>query len=335
MDNENLETNSALQTIELLKKYKVAETQDKKDNILKQIKDIDGFANILLKKFSPDELITKITKAISLDKYRPKNLPITLFAVDENLDYINGEFDTFDVELSQMVKNGENPEKIRNKFKAGTVNIYVLAKQFSADWIRRLNNHKDLVDAARSASEENIIDAYNKLFAALTKDFCKEYDCHINSKVITDWKNSDVKPDGGYDNTDGFYRNSYSIAYPSHISEIEKKDLVDEFLKDPEKHQNAYKSTLVRVNISNVKKHHPDKNEFFYSMVSVLAHEIHHALDWQKPRQGALGSQIEQIDKNTYVSAHADLEAYRKSATEISSFEIDHELFNQLKKLRF
>ena len=335
MDNENLEINSALQTIDLLKQYKAAKNQNEKDSILKQMNDIDGFANRLLTKFSPDELSTKITKAISLDQYRPKNLPITLFAADKDLNYINGEFDTFDRELSQMFKNNENPEKIYDKFKAGTVNIYILAKQFSADWIRRLNNHNDLVVAAREADESSIIDAYNALFNALTKDFCKEYDCYIDSKVITDWENSDVKPNGGYDVTNGFNAHAYSITFPSNISETEKKELLDEFLKDPEKHPNAYKSSVVRVNITNVKKQHPDKNDFFYRMVSVLAHEIHHALDYQKPRQGALGPQIQYIDRATYVPAHINDKAYHKSATEISSYRIDYELFNQLKKSRY
>ncbi len=335
MNNANIEINSALQTIELLKRYKVAKNQAEKDNILKQMDDIDGFANRLLAKLSPDELITKITKAISLDQYRPKNLPITLFAINKDLNYVNGEFDTFDRELSQMFKNNENPEKIRNKFRAGTVNIYFLAKQFSADWIRRLNNHKDLVTAAREATESNIIDAYNALFNALTKDFCKEYDCHIDSKVITDWANSDVRPNGGYDITDGFHKHAYSIAYPSNISETEKNKLLNEFIKAPEKHPNSYKSSFIRVNITNVKKRHTDKNDFFYGMISTFAHEIHHALDYQKPRQGALGPQIQYIDRNTYVPAHIDDKAYHESATEISSYEIDNELFNQLKKSRF
>ena len=335
MDNENLEIKSALQTIELLKQYKSAKNQTEKDNILKQIDDIHVSASGLLTVFSPDELITKITKAISLDKYRPRNMSILQLAISRDLNYVGGDFDTFNSILSQMFKTKADTAKIRDKFKVGTVNVYMLAKQFSADWIRRLNNHKDLVDAARNASEENIVDAYNELFNALTKDFCKEYDCHIDSKVITDWENSDVKPNGGYDITDGFHQHAFSVAYPQNISETEKKELVDEFLKDPEKHPNAYKSSFVRVNITNVKKHHPDKNDFFYSMISVLAHEIHHALDCQKPRQGALGPQIQYIDRATYVPAHIDDKAYHESATEISSYEIGHELFNQLKKSRY
>ena len=337
MDNENIEVKSALQTIELLKRYKSAKTQDEKDDILKQMDVVDGLANRVLQKgrFAPDELITKITKAISLDQYRPKNMPITFFALDSDLDYVNGDFDTFDRELSQMDKNKENPDKIRAKFKAGTVNIYLLAKQFSADWIRRLNKHIDLVIDARSADDENMIDVYNKLFSALTKDFCQEHGCYIETKIITDWATADVKPNGEYDVTDGFHKYAYSLSFAPNISDVEKNKIKDEFVKDPKNHPNAYKSSQVRINITNVKKYHQDKDDFFYKMITVFAHEIHHALDYQKPRHGALGSQIQYIDKKTYVPFDMDAKAYGESATEISSYEIDHELFNQLKKSRF
>lgn len=337
MSIENIEIQIAKQTVELLKQYAAAKTQEEKDSLLSQIRSANLGVHIVLTKrnYDPLDLAAKIDKAIQLDQYRPKNMSILQLAISDDLDHVGGDFNTFDMKLSQMIKNKEEPEKIRDRFIGGTANIYVLAKQFSADWIRRLKEHKELADAARNASEENIIDAYNKLFDALTKDFCKEHDCHIDSKVITDWENSDVKPNGGYDITNGFHKHAFTVDHPSNISKTEKKKLVDEFIKNPEEHPNAYKTSIVRINITNVKKHHPDKNDFFYSMIRILAHEIHHALDYQKPRQGALGPQIQYIDRATYVPAHIDDKAYHESATEISSYQIDHELFNQLKKLRF
>ncbi len=335
MGNENFEIKSALQIIELLKKYKSAKTQDEKDNLIKQMDDIDGFANRLLEKYSPDELIEKITKAISLEQYRPKNMPISLFAINKDLDYVNGEFDTFNRDLSIMYNNKENPKQIRETFVAGTANIYKLAKQFSADWLRRLNNHKDLVDKVRNADEENMVDAYNKLFVALTQDFCQEYGCYIDSRVITDWEKSDIKPKGDYDITDGFHKNAYELNLPSGISDEEKDRIKKDFVKNPAGYPNSHKSSLVRVNITNVKKHNQDKDYFFYKMISVFAHEIHHALDYQKPRQGALGPQIQYIDNDIYVPSHTDKDAYYKSATEISSYVIDKELYDLLKNARF
>ena len=77
------------------------------------------------------------------------------------------------------------------------------------------------------------------------------------------------------------------------------------------------------------------REDLFNVLVSVFAHEMHHALDFLQPRQGALGPQIERIDDKIYVEHKDDEKAYSESATEISSYEIEHELLNQLKNMRF
>ena len=358
MKEQNIEIQSAEQTIDLLKKYKSAKTQEERDKLLQQMDKIDGFVNRLLAKYTPEELITNITKAISLDRYRPKNLPITLFAINKDLDNVGGDFDTFNRELSQMVKKDEAPETIRKKFTAGTINIYKLAKQFSADWIRRLNNHKDLVAAARKITEENFIDAqnvwvdsiekypetiqntseekiiaaYNKLFEALNKDFCEEYDCEIDAKLVKDWDTADEQPSDP--TTNGFQSKVYSISYPQDLPEEEQKKIKEEFLKDYKNHPNTIRKSIVRVNFSRLAyKSKPE--DLFYVLISVFAHEMHHALDFLQPRQGALGPQIERIDDKIYVQHKDDEKAYHASATEISSYQIEHELINQLKKMRY
>ena len=337
MAKNNLEIESAIQTVELLKKYKAAKTQAEKDNLLKQMDEVDLFASKLIvqHKISPKELITKMTKAIAKDKYRPKNIPIAIFALNKDLDFIKGDFDSFDANLNKMFKDKEDAKKIRNAFKAATVNVYMLAKQFSMDWIRWLNKHKKLADAARNAGEKDMVAAYNKLFNALSKDFCKKYDCDIGVKVITDWASSDVNPGGDTDACCGYHHRAYSMSYPADMPEAEKDKLIQDFLNDPKNHPNTRKASLVRVNITTVKKFNPDRNEFFYKMISVFAHEMHHALDYQNPRQGALGPQIEQIDMKTYVPENVDKKAYYESATETSSYTIDRELFKMLKNQRF
>ncbi len=349
------ETESALQTIELLKQYKSAKTKAKKDSILKKIDKTDEYVSLLLEQnIAPEELITKITKAISLDKYRPKNLPFILFAMDKDLDYINGDFDTFDQKLNHMVKNKENPEKIREEFKTGITNIYMLAKQFSADWMRRLSNHKDLVDTARKVEKENLVDAkkhwvnnkktaknyretriivaYNKLFNALTKDFCNDHDCIIDTKLVKDWTTSDKKP---YDlSVSGFQSRSYSLKIPKSTPEAKIKKIKEDFIKNYENHPNSRKESSIRINFRDFAYNNKPEN-LFYVLMSVFAHEMHHALDFQQPRQGALGPQIEQIDEKIYVTRQQNQRAYYASATEISSYIIQQELLNQLKKTRF
>jgi hypothetical protein len=234
-----------------------------------------------------------------------------------------------------MVKNNEASEKIRDRFIAGTANIYILAKQFSNDWIHRLNNHKDLTDAARNSDDNTAVDAYNKLFEALTKDFCQKYNCYIDSKVITDWATADVKPKDGWSDTLGYQKPGHRLVLPKNISEEDKSNIVEEFNKNPDEYPGSQRESHVRVNITNIRKKHPEPTDFFYTMISVFAHEMHHALDYQNPREGALGPQIERIDAKTYTRPTENIKAYHESATEISSHEIQHELFEQLKNMRF
>lgn len=234
-----------------------------------------------------------------------------------------------------MFKTKTNPDKIREQFKGGTANIYTLAKQFSADWIVRLNKHKKLVDTARNATPDNAVNAYNKLFDALTTDFCKKYGCHINSKVITDWATSDEKPQDGWDNTNGYAQPAYSVDFPKTMSESEIKIRTAEFRKNPSEYPTAYKVSFVRINITNIRKRHPEPTDFFYTMISCFVHEIQHALDYENPRAGALGPQIELIDRKTYTNPSKNAKAYLDSATETSSHIIQHELIEQLKNMNF
>ena len=337
MQEQDIEIQNAKQTIDLLKSYSVAKTQQEKDSLLNQIHSTNYGAYILITKrnFEPDDLADKIEKVIKLNEYRPKNLNIMKMAADYDLENIGGEFNTFDRKLSKMIKNNEDPESIRKRFVAGTFNIYMLSKQFAADWIQRLNNHKDLVAAARNATEENAIDAYDKLFKALTKDFCEQYDCHIDSKVITDWAAADFKPKDGWDMTNGYQLTAHGLDLPKDISKDEKAKILSDFHKTPDEYPGAYRESYVRINISVTRKNHPEPADFFYTMIISFAHEMHHALDYQKPRQGALGPQIEEIDRKTYVLPTKNEKAYHESATEISSYQIQHELFDQLKNMQF
>lgn len=337
MNKSNIEIQNAQQAIKLLKSYSVAETQAEKDELLKQLEAVDRltYLHLIKRGYDPLDLAQKMEKAIKLDKYRPKNLPIVKLALNKDLDYINGDFDTFDYNINKMIRNNEKPENIRDRFKAATVNVYVLAKQFSKDWIRRLNNHKDLADAARNADEKTAVDAYDKLFEALTKDFCEDNNCYINSKVITDWATSDVKPKDGWDETNGYQKPGHGLDLPKNISKEEKTKVLEEFRKNPEEYPGARRESWVRLNITNIRKKHPEPTDFFYTMISIFAHEIHHALDYQQPRKGALGPQIYRIDAQTYTNPTKDANAYSASATEISSHTIQDELFKQLKNTRF
>jgi len=330
---EDQEIQIAKHTINLLKELASVQTQEQKDALLMQLSIVNLWAHKALtqKHFDPLDLAKRIEKAIELDKYRPKNMNLVQLAISEDLDYIGGDFDTFDRKLNKMFKDNADPDKIRDRFKAGTANIYTLAKQFSADWIQRLKNHKDLVDVARKADTEKMLDAYNNLFRALSQDFCTEYNCVIDAKLVQDWATSDERPK---DLTlSGFHSPRRFLELTNDMSDAEKQKKKEEFLKDPNNHPDSKKMSIVRINLGNI-VNITDPKDLFATLISTFAHEMHHALDYQNARQGALGPQISLIDAKTYVPHEKDKQAYFSSASEISSYEIEHELLNQLKRTR-
>ncbi len=133
MANKNYEIENALQIIELLEKYIHAENEPEQNEILQKLRNTnrDAYKLITKQNYNPKALITKLKKAIKLDEYRPKNLSIISFAVNEDLDYTHGDFDTFDPKLSHMFKNNAAPDTIRERFEQGIKNINLLAKQFT------------------------------------------------------------------------------------------------------------------------------------------------------------------------------------------------------------
>ena len=336
MVKQNIEIQNARQTVDLLKLYSVAKKQEEQDALLEQIHSVNYWAYVLLTKYDYDavDLADKINQAIKLDAFRPKNMSVVQMAISHDLEYINGDFNTFDQKLSQMEKTNQAPEKIRDRLKCGLGNIHILSEQFSVDWIQRLKKHPKLVNAARNANKDTAVDAYNKLFAALTQDFCQEYNCLIESQVVTAWTAPDGTPDTKSERH-GYHQEAYSLSLSDKLSQTERDKIIADFSKNPTKTPGARRKSFIKINITKAHQDIPDSTDFFYHMISLFAHEMHHALDYQNPRAGALGPQINNIDKKHYKNSSQDTKAYYESVTEISSYEIQRQLFNQLKNTRF
>lgn len=333
----NVEIEIAEENLALTEQYAKAKTKEEKERLLSQMDSL--WSNLVGRDvFSPYELVARLKRAIKLDKFRPRNLSIFLLAVNRDLFNISGEFDTFDKTLAKMVKEDEDPNLIRERFGVLTVNRFTLAEQFAYDWLRRLHKNKDLVNNVRKATPDNEIAAYNKLFSKLADDFCDYYEMphkNICVKVITDWKKSDFKPKIYNDSTQGYQTTAWSMSLPPGTSKEQQQKQTEIFAQSPETYPNSWRQSNIRININTVRSHYKDPKEFFWKMISIFVHEIHHGLDDLLPERGALGPQVRQIDKKTYVTAGENLQEYFKSATELSSYEIDAELFKQLQNRDF
>ncbi len=194
---------------------------------------------------------------------------------------------------------------------------------------------------ARDSNSDTAQDAYRKLFNALIKDFSKEYDCKIQFDVVRDW---DELPDMFKTQkkwivsdaiTTGLHIQCTGYITNSNMSEEEKNKLREEYEKNLAKNNlDNSKISAIYINIEAIRKLYPDPTDFFYHTLESFVHEMHHALDYQNTRQGALGSQIEHIDRLTYVDASENFNDNRASATERSSDKIGETIIKKLKKSR-
>ncbi len=328
----NVELEIVQKDIELLRKYVQAKGDNKRKKIHEQM---HAKIQILLNMgYTPDYLIPRLEKAIKLDKFRPKNTSLGLLSVNEDLDYINGEFDTFDRKLGKLGKDiDKNAGQIRNRFNAVTENRDILSEQFAQDWIRRLGQHKDLVDKVSNAnSKTEKIAAYNELFCVLVKDFCQEYNIPEESvyvEVVENWEKRNISSS---EEIPAFVEDAHGITYPGGLSAEEKKSILEEFKKSPKTYPGAYEKKLVWVNFDSTNKNAKNTNiPTFVLMLVHFAHEMSHVLDRLKPREGALGPQTRILDAKTYVSQSKNEAEYHKSATELAAYHVTGAMARYLK----
>lgn len=104
MKKQDTEIKNTKQIIELLKMYILAQTNDEKSWCIAEIQKLNPDVPALLQKYTANELQTRLKHAIYKDNFRPKNISIVSFAADEDMEYINGEFSTFDIKLSKAAK---------------------------------------------------------------------------------------------------------------------------------------------------------------------------------------------------------------------------------------
>lgn len=333
---QNIELKIVQDNIRLLQQYTRATDENTKNEIKKQMhKLVQG---LLERNYTPEDLITRLEKAIKLNKFRPHNLSLFLLAKSNDLDNISGDFDTFDPELAKLSKDTEkNGSEIRKKFNAATVNRFDLSKQFVQDWIGRLIEHSDLMKEVRTAVGYNKIPAYNNLFQALAKDFCNKYDIpekSVDVKVVKTWATSDIKPIASAEETAAFVKDAWSINMPPQTTIAERNAILEKLKNSPQSLPNASVKKMVRVNFSLAEEMAQKfRTNLFVIMMANFAHEMNHVLDSLKPREGALGPQVKLIDQKTYVDMHKDKSEYYQSATELSSYEITQEMIEQLKSL--
>jgi hypothetical protein len=318
---QNVEIQQVLENIDLLNKYMESKTDFERDVYIEKMHPL---CRIILQRnrFSPEELIQRLQKAIDLYEYAPRNLSLFSLALRADLDYISGEFDTFSIDLAKAIKN-QDLDTARHLFDPLTLNRYVLAEQFAQDWMRRLSMHPDLIQRAKEATYDTEVRAYTELFNALIRDFCDDYKISPNSvnlKIVGDSERASEY---------GSYRvGGEKLVIPNDISDEDQINMLIQFAKSPKTTQGVIKNRDVVVNLGDIRERHAQ--DFFNHVIGTFVHEMNHFLDDVLPHQSALGPQVSKIDQQIYDKKNPI--AYIKSATEMVSRCIQEIILTKLRE---
>lgn len=286
-------------------------------------------------KLTPTELIPRLERAIKLDKYRPRNLSLFMLAISPDLYNIRGKFDTFDQKLSQMFNASVRDDfAIRKEFNSATLNRFDLSQRVAAQWIRRLEQHPDLVAAARNATPDDALPAYSALLDALVTDFCKEYNIYrkeIAVNLVEQFLPDEIEKQS--DDCAGFVDTVYKFILPSNTPSSEYDKIIQAINNGTRLPSCVVRIHVIKISMSNIIRGVRNMNiSLFDNMLSTFAHEMQHVTDAHMPRVGALGPQVNHMDKQTYIDLTGNVVEYHKSATELGAYAVTNAMLALLSK---
>ena len=291
----NIELKIASQQVHLLKQYMAAKTEAQKNKLAEKfVFEIP----ILLKKFPPETLIERLEKAIALDKYRPRDLSVYTFAKSRDLDYIGGEFSTFDSDLRDMLKNGEDKIKIKEYATKVSYNRRNVAKQYAADIIKILNQNPTLKKAAVASGATGDKEPWRALLQRITDRLRTKMGIEANAtvRVVDSWDELPTyfpRPQAG------------DITYGQFVK----------YYKNQDASKMYYEIQINRGLLSEL-----SRGDLFPHVIAAFAHEFGHVVDHDAPNKGALGAQKAKVSENLY--EHIDVSQehlYHINPTEASS----------------
>ena len=302
----NLEIKVAIQQVRLLKQYMAAKTEAQKNKLAEKfVFEIP----IMLKKFPPEILIERLEKAIALDKYRPRNLSVYTFANLRDLDYIDGEFSTFDSDLRDMLKNGEDTIKIKEYATKLSYNRRNVAKQYAADIIKILNQNPKLKNAAIASGATGDKEPWHALLQRITDRLRTMMGIETNAtvRVVDSWDELPTyfpRPQAG------------DITYGQFV----------EYYKNQDASKMYYEIQINRGLLSKL-----SRGDLFPHVIATFAHEFGHVVDHDAPNKGALGEQKAKVSEKLYKPIDVNQEhLYYINPTEASSYEIQATIMRAL-----
>lgn len=311
LKHNNIDPCDVSQDLRILQKVKNAKNQKSSHKIAEQL---PSALQKQLDVFSTNDIKSKIKMALSKNDFRPLNLPFYSFSFSQDLPYIQGQFSTFDEKLSSMVKRNVKAQKIRDYIKENIDNLGEITEKYISDIDFILKKHYQLSKKALNCTDKDINNSYKKLLQVLVDDLCtinglKE---HFDVYVIDDWKKAP----------------SY-VRIPKGVNVYASTNFVYEGYNPKPKAELYFNQKLIYNDLAN------DNKNFFNSIISIMAHEFGHLLDFYAPNKGVLGCQIQSVNADVARAPVLNkMDAYLSTPTEVSSLQIEKAVFEHLEKQR-
>lgn len=312
---DNREVENARAKYELLKKYARARSDATRKKIWSEL---GPDARRLVVEFGVTDALRRLSRAIDLDASRPRNISLYQFAGDSDLDYIGGEFSTYNKILFDMERAGASSLSIKHATVADMKNRHNISAQYADDIIDILAANKDAVRMVINVGMGPRIWTWTGLLTILNNEMCKKMGIRdsLSVMVLDDWDcmlPTLRTPGRSYSNTFALYMNHYTTPDKlNHVIYINRRRIYESLMPGPN---------------NNI--------ELFVNIISSFAHEFGHFVDTVAPNKGALGAQKQNISAMLYTQIEqAGIAEYKANPTEASSKEIEFHVANALKHRR-
>ena len=249
---------------------------------------------------SPQEMIKKLELAIKLDKYRPRDLFIEMFAIHADLEYVGGGFSTYNPHLAKMMRNTVAPQQILDEILMEIhTSCLQVAEQYALDWQYVIRKNQIMMMHAKKQGKTGNKDAMELFLDSITQDMLALYGIPGNLlavKVVDSWNQV---PKHMRNNLD---KQAYAIL-------------------------TTFKGTsYAEIHIHRQRIYNNSREtDKFCRIISALAHEFGHYIDEIKPNRGALGEQ-----KAYLGNLFDDVADYEDKPTEESSACIGEIVYRKL-----
>lgn len=260
-------------------------------------------------------ILEKRQRAQELRAFRPRNMTEGELMMSPDLEYIGGEFSTFDPELSRLMNVESALDSARDYMKKqltgfGITPMNRISMEIACQVFDYVYENQKLALRAIMADSYGNIKAWNDLFDAVIDKLDADYKPRevggfIDVKVIDSWSDTGAKVS----------KNIKSCAKLCYCRDGDITDVV------------RYRLYINRqiVNALHVKQS-TDPMKMLIEMVKAFAHEYKHFLDLSMPNRGALGEQFVAAAAKMYSRDRVDYKKYRDNALEISAFKTGHML---------